>query len=99
MVIDNKDGVVSRDLRNSGVWETSLTRVFRTMVKEGDKVLNVGSQTGFEALMMAKEVGPQGKVYIFEPYSFSYRIMRKSVYLKKVVSCHTCLECVMKLSV
>ena len=51
------------------------------MVKSGDSVLNVGSQTGFEALQMGKQVGPNGKVYVFEPYSFSYRIMRKSVYL------------------
>jgi FkbM family methyltransferase len=54
------------------------------MIKEGDHVLNLGSQSGQEAIMMAKKVGPKGKVYIFEPYSFSYKIMRKSVILNQL---------------
>lgn len=30
---------------------------------------------------MGKVVGPKGKIFIFEPYSISYRIVRKNVYL------------------
>jgi tRNA A58 N-methylase Trm61 len=40
-------------------------------VNPGDKILNVGSQSGMEALVMAKIIGPQGKLFVFEPYSFS----------------------------
>ena len=30
---------------------------------------------------MGKMIGPSGKMYIFEPYSASYRILTKNIYL------------------
>ena len=44
-------------------------------------MLNIGSQLGFEVLLMARIVGPNGKVIVLEPYSESYQMMRKSVYI------------------
>jgi hypothetical protein len=37
-----------------------------------------------EAIIMAKFIGPSGFLYIFEPYSKSYRIVMKNVYLNNV---------------
>ncbi len=81
MIVDQRDALVSRMISNYGVWEGGMAYLMKKIVKEGDHVLNLGSQSGMEALMMAQKVGPTGKVFIFEPYSFSYKMMRKSVIL------------------
>lgn len=43
--------------------------------------MNLGSQSGLEAIIMGKIVGPAGRLFIFEPYSFSNMIVTKSVEL------------------
>lgn len=48
------------------------------IVNRGDYVLNLGSQSGLEALVMGKIVGPTGKVFIFEPYSFSNKLVTRN---------------------
>ena len=54
-------------------------------VKEGDSFLNVGSHVGLEAAVIGKIVGnTSGKLYIFEPFSLSYNIMLKNVYLNNL---------------
>ena len=54
------------------------------IIKTGDKVLNLGSHVGLEALIIGKLVGPDGKLYILEPYSKSYQIMEKNIKLNKL---------------
>ncbi len=49
------------------------------MLKKGDSVLNLGSQTGLEAVLMGKMVGETGKLTLFEPYSVSYKIAVKNL--------------------
>jgi FkbM family methyltransferase len=49
------------------------------LVKPGDHVLNLGSQSGLEALVMGKIIGETGKLFIFEPYSFSNSLITKNV--------------------
>ena len=54
-------------------------------IKPGDTVLNLGSQTGLEALIFGKIVGPTGKMYIFEPYSVSNSLVTKSFELNNML--------------
>ena len=44
-------------------------------------MVNLGSQTGMEAIIIGQIVGDQGQMFIFEPYSISYRLMVKNIYL------------------
>jgi predicted O-methyltransferase YrrM len=39
----------------------------------------LGSQTGLEAVLMGKIIGKKGKLFIFEPYSASYKIVVKNM--------------------
>lgn len=44
-------------------------------------MLNLGSQSGLESLTMGKIIGPTGKLFIFEPYSFSNNLVTKNIEL------------------
>lgn len=81
MYVDAKDTTVSYKISATGTWEPSLISLIGHIVKPGDKVLNLGSQSGLEALVMGKIVGPTGKLFIFEPYSFSNEIVSSNVEL------------------
>lgn len=71
MYIDAKDTMVSNSIASSGTWEPNYVSLLGHLIKPGNSVLNLGSQSGLEALVMGKIVGPKGKLFIFEPYSFS----------------------------
>ena len=49
-------------------------------------LLNVGAHLGLEMLVYGKIAGPSGKVYFFEPYSVSYNMLVKNIYLNKLQS-------------
>lgn len=56
MYVDVMDNTVSRFIANTGTWEPSLINIITKIVKKGDSVLNVGSQSGLEAIIMGKIV-------------------------------------------
>lgn len=72
MYVDSKDQTVSKIIINTGTWQPHFINLIGHLVKPGDNVLNLGSQSGLEAIVMGKIIGPTGKLFIFEPYSFSY---------------------------
>ena len=54
MVVDSKDGMVSKYLINQGTWEPKKISLIGHIVKTGDNILNLGSQSGLEAIIMGK---------------------------------------------
>ena len=81
MIVDPKDNTVSRAIRDTGTWQPDNIHVIAHFVQKGHKVLNLGAQTGLEALLMGQMIGEKGELHLFEPYSVSYAILRKNVYL------------------
>lgn len=79
MYVDSKDTMVSNVIATSGTWEPGYVSLVGNLVKPGNNVLNLGSQSGLEALVMGKKIGPTGKLFIFEPYSFSNQLVTKNV--------------------
>jgi len=53
-------------------------------VKEGDTIINIGSHVGLEALVLGKIIGNNGKLFIMEPFSITYNIVLKNVYLNSL---------------
>lgn len=81
MIVDAEDHTVSSYIINGGTWEPRLIHGMTSFIKKGDTILNLGSQTGMEAVYLGKLIGPTGKLYILEPYTPSYRMVVKNVYL------------------
>jgi FkbM family methyltransferase len=48
-------------------YETSLCRYLKTMVRPGDVIFEVGANVGVFTVLLARWVGPAGRVHAFEP--------------------------------
>lgn len=62
-------------------WEPSTTKIFKEVVKEGDTVVDLGTNIGYFTLLAAKLVGKKGKVYSFEPEPRNYNYLCKNIEL------------------
>lgn len=65
----------------SGQFELFETELVERLLKPGQTVVDVGAAIGYYTLIFARRVGPQGKVYAFEPGPQNFRILRKNVRL------------------
>jgi FkbM family methyltransferase len=62
-----------------GVYEPSTTRALSRLVRQGTNVLDIGANIGVHTVNMARLVGPQGRVFAFEPTTFAFRKMQRNV--------------------
>jgi FkbM family methyltransferase len=62
-----------------GVLEPGTTSVFRSLVKPGMVVVDVGANIGMYTLHAARLLGGQGKVYSFEPTPLTFEILKDNV--------------------
>jgi len=58
---------IGRALYLEGVWEPEATGAFRSLIKPGDTVYDIGGDAGYYTLLFSKAVGPNGRVVVFEP--------------------------------
>jgi len=64
-----------------GMYEPVASRAIQAEVQPGWTVLDIGANNGAHALPMARQVGPHGKVYAFEPTDYSFAKLRDNVAL------------------
>ena len=89
VVVDRLDKTVSQSIRAVGTWEGHLLRTMARFVKPGDTVINIGSHIGLEALVLGRIAGPKGKLLIMQPFSISYNMVLKNVYLNRLAGIST----------
>lgn len=58
-----------------GVWETFVDDILCALVRPGDTVLDVGANMGYYTIKMAARVGPEGRVFSFEPNPRLFRLV------------------------
>jgi FkbM family methyltransferase len=63
----------------SGRYEPAVTAYLQSIIKPGMCCLDIGAQTGYFTILMAKGVGSFGRVIAFEPFEESYRLLNKNV--------------------
>ena len=70
------------DCYNEGrCYEPDITAVMLRAIKPGDFVIDVGANIGVFTLLMAKLVGPEGKVLAFEPDPDNFAALRRNIEL------------------
>ena len=72
---------LNRSLFFLGIYEPAMTVVIKEIVKPGMQVFDIGSNCGWYTLLMARCVGPEGKVYAFDIVPSLVRLLQKNLEL------------------
>ncbi|HEX9671072.1 MAG TPA: FkbM family methyltransferase [Thermoanaerobaculia bacterium] len=78
LFVDLSDQVVGMGIVH-GSYETEELELVRRHVRAGDTALDIGANVGLFTIHMAALVGPQGKVYAFEPSPELAELLARSV--------------------
>jgi FkbM family methyltransferase len=78
MYLDLKDSLLLSVRKN---YEPKHLELMKKIVKEGDVVIDIGAHIGYYTLLLAKLVGPKGKVFAFEPNPENFKVLKKNIEL------------------
>lgn len=62
-----------------GSWEPEVVDAMTRCVPAGMIALDLGAQTGFFSLLLSRLVGPNGRVFAFEPLPANFRVLRENI--------------------
>jgi FkbM family methyltransferase len=79
MYIIPPDSALSRELLLCGIYEKGGVRVFHELIRRGMNVVDLGANIGYFTLIAAKLVGPEGKVFAFEPEPKNFSVLQRNV--------------------
>ncbi len=78
MWVDLHDRYVSYGCLNNN-WEPEETGFFKSRLRSGDTVLDIGANIGWFSLVAAKEIGERGQVHAFEPRPETARRLKQTI--------------------
>lgn len=81
MFLDPDSLAITPLVLEKGIWEASETAVFLDSVAPGDVVVDIGANVGYYTLLASRRVGPEGRVYAFEPDPVSFGFLERNVRL------------------
>ena len=79
MYVRPRDGAVDRELLITKIYEKGETDVFHELIRRGMNVVDLGANIGYFTLIAAKLVGPEGKVFAFEPEPGNFSLLQRNV--------------------
>jgi FkbM family methyltransferase len=84
MGLHPSDPGLSRELATYGIHEPTATELLRGFIHEGMKVVDLGANIGYYALLEAQLVGQQGQVLAIEPALENYELLLYNIELNRV---------------
>jgi FkbM family methyltransferase len=72
-----------------GAFERSTVATLEKLVKPGDVVFDIGANIGAHTLGLARSVGPNGRVYAFEPADFAFAKLKRNLALNPELDSRT----------
>jgi len=76
-------------LKHGSVWEENLLALMLTFVVEGTNVVDVGANYGSYSVFFSQKVGPEAKVYAFEPQQYINRLLNFNMVLNDITNVQT----------
>ncbi len=70
-----RKGTLTRAVIRRGYWEPLETEIFRSLLRPGALVIDVGANFGHYALTAANAIGPKGLVIAFEPQPETFALL------------------------
>jgi FkbM family methyltransferase len=71
-----QDQVVSRQIRERGIWEPFETSLLVSLLKPGAVFVDVGANLGYFSVLAASIVGSAGRVFAFEPDPGNFALLQ-----------------------
>jgi FkbM family methyltransferase len=62
-----------------GIWEPEISAYITRLLSPGDTFIDIGANVGYDTLLAASRVGPQGHVYAFEASPGIYRLLQNNL--------------------
>lgn len=81
MILNLNDVGISRELAIYGVHESQSTSVVKSIITPGMKILEVGANIGYYALLETRLAGPTGHLYAMEPSPFNFSLLERNLKL------------------
>ena|SRR5258707_9043467 len=72
-----------------GAFEPSTAATLQKLVKPGDVALDIGANIGAHTLGLARSVGPNGRVFAFEPTDFAFEKLQRNLALNPELASRT----------
>jgi FkbM family methyltransferase len=66
-------------LHGCTAYESRYVNVFRSLIRQGDTVLDIGANVGFYSVLFSRLVGPGGRVVCFEPDPDNLALLQANV--------------------
>jgi len=79
MILNLRDEGISKELVFNDIREAGATNYIYRAVKKDDVVIDIGANIGYYALMEARLVGDNGKIYAIEPAPQNFEILKKNI--------------------
>ncbi len=73
------DNTIGATIVRTGIWAPKDVAFFRTVVRPGMTVLDVGANIGHHTVLYSSLVGPTGRVIAFEPQSVIFQLLAGNV--------------------
>lgn len=73
---------LSRSVIRRGGWEPIQTQAMKLLLNHGDVVVDGGANFGHFTMIASAAVGTSGRVYAFEPYPPTYRMLERNAALQ-----------------
>jgi len=84
MILDLNDLGIGRELALYGVHEKNSTEEVKKIITPGMRILEVGANIGYYALLETKLAGPSGHLYAIEPSPYNFGLLKKNVSLNDI---------------
>ncbi len=84
MFLDLNDLGIGRELALYGVHEKNSTEEVKRVIKPGMKILEIGANIGYYALIETKLAGPTGHLYAIEPSPYNFDLLKRNLELNNI---------------
>ena len=90
LVVPKNDEYMGPKVLNHGqVWEEGLLALMLSHVIEGTNVVDVGANYGSYSVFFSQKVGPEGKIWAFEPQPYINRLLNFNMVLNDITNVQT----------
>ncbi len=79
---------VSSKIGRYGYFETDMTSMLIDVLRPGMIVYDVGSHFGYFSMLASELVGPQGRVFAFEPTADTFNILQENAARRQNITCN-----------